>query len=170
MWRRDIDRLHKCVTEIIKTMKTLKNYLIVLLGALVLCSCSTDKTMIAKGVNLNKYEYASIVKGQTIHGTETDIEIEPGIYDAIEATRLQMVGERRIEDLTKQEKEKLVLVKYAATSIESKSTLSVSFEDYMTGKTVASCRSSNSFALTRQRDVDRAIRKLAKRINNIWGR
>jgi hypothetical protein len=151
-------------------MKTLKNFLIVLLGALVLCSCSTDKTMIAKGVNLNKYEYASIVKGQTIHGTETDIEIEPGIYDAIEATRLQMVGERRIEDLTKQEKEKLVLVKYAATSIESKSTLSVSFEDYMTGKTVASCRSSNSFALTRQRDVDRAIRKLAKRINNIWGR
>ena len=126
--------------------------------------------MIAKGVNLNKYEYASIVKGQTIHGTETDIEIEPGIYDAIEATRLQMVGERRIEDLTKQEKEKLVLVKYAATSIESKSTLSVSFEDYMTGKTVASCRSSNSFALTRQKDVDRAIRKLAKRINNIWGR
>ena len=126
--------------------------------------------MIGKGVNLNKYEYASIVKGQTIHGTETDIEIEPGIYDAIEATRLQMVGERRIEDLTKQEKEKLVLVKYAATSIESKSTLSVSFEDYMTGKTVASCRSSNSFALTRQRDVDRAIRKLAKRINNIWGR
>ncbi len=151
-------------------MKTLKNFLIVFLGALVLSSCSTDKTMIAKGVNLNKYEYASIVKGQTIHGTETDIEIEPGIYDAIEATRLQMVGERRIEDLTKQEKEKLVLVKYAATSIESKSTLSVSFEDYMTGKTVASCRSSNSFALTRQRDVDRAIRKLAKRINNIWGR
>ena len=151
-------------------MKTLKNFLIVFLGALVLSSCSTDKTMIAKGVNLNKYEYASIVKGQTIHGTETDIEIEPGIYDAIEATRLQMVGERRIEDLTKQEKEKLVLVKYAATSIEAKSTLSVSFEDYMTGKTVASCRSSNSFALTRQRDVDRAIRKLAKRINNIWGR
>ena len=151
-------------------MKTLKKFLIVLLGALALSSCSTDKTMIAKGVNLNKYEYASIVKGQTIHGTETDIEIEPGIYEAIEATRLQMVGERRIEDLTKQEKEKLVLVKYAATSIESKSTLSVSFEDYMTGKTVASCRSSNSFALTRQRDVDRAIRKLAKRINNIWGR
>ena len=151
-------------------MKTLKNFLIVLLGALVLCSCSTDKTMIAKGVNLNKYEYASIVKGQTIHGTETDIEIEPGIYDAIEATRLTMIGERRLTDLTEQQKERLVLVKYAATSIESKSTLSVSFEDYMTGKTVASCRSSNSFALTRQRDVDRAIRKLAKRINNIWGR
>ena len=151
-------------------MKTLKSYLIVLLGALVLSSCNTDKTMIAKGVDLKKYEYASIVKGQTIHGTETDIEIEPGIYDAIEATRLTMIGERRLTDLTEQQKERLVLVKYAATSIESKSTLSVSFEDYMTGKTVASCRSSNSFALTRQKDVDRAIRKLAKRINNIWGR
>ena len=149
-------------------MKTMKNILFVLLTAMVFTSCSTDKTMIAKGVNLNKYEYASIVKGQTIHGTETDIEIEPGIYEAIESTRLQMVGERRINDLTTEQKEKIVLVKYAATSNEKESTLSVSFEDYMTGKTVASCRSSNSFALTRQRDVDRAINKLAKRIRSIW--
>ena len=149
-------------------MKNLKTYLIILLGVFALSSCSTDKTMIAKGVNLNKYEYASIVKGQTIHGTETDIEIEPGIYDAIESTRLKMVGERRVNDLTTEQKETLVLVKYAATSGEDKSTLSVSFEDYMTGKTVASCRSSNRFALTRQKDVDRAINKLAGRIASIW--
>ena len=150
-------------------MKTnLKFYLIVLLGVFILSSCSTDKTMIAKGVNLNKYEYASIVKGQTIHGTETDIEIEPGIYEAIESTRLKMVGERRVNDLTTEEKEKIVLVKYAATSNEATSTLSVSFEDYMTGKTVASCRSSNRYALTRQRDVDRAIRKIGGRIKSIW--
>lgn len=149
-------------------MKRLKTFLIVLLGALVLSSCSTDKTIIAKGANLSKYGYASIVKGQTIHGTETDIEIEPGIFDAIEATRLQMVGERRIEDLKEEQKEKLVLVKYAATSDEKASTLSVSFEDYMTGKTVVSCRSSNSFALSRQKDVDKAIKKLAKRIKSVW--
>ena len=124
--------------------------------------------MIAKGVDLNKYGYASIVKGQTIHGTETDIEIEPGIYDALEATRLKMIGEHRLNDITEEQKEQLVLVKYAATSDEGKSTLSISFEDYMTGKTVASCRSSNRFALTRQKDVNRAINKLAKRIHSIW--
>ena len=152
------------------TMKNLKTYLIIFLGFFAFTSCSTDKTMIAKGVDLNKYEYASIVKGQTIHGTETDIEIEPGIYDAIESTRLKMVGERRLTDLSGQQKEQLVLVKYAATSNEAKSTLSVSFEDYMTGKTVASCRSSNRFAFTRQRDVDRAIKKLAKRIMKVWGK
>ena len=149
-------------------MKRLKTYLIVLLGAFVLSSCNTDKTMIAKGVDLQKYGYASIVKGQTIHGTETDIEIEPGIYDALEATRLKMIGDHRLNDITEEQKEQLVLVKYAATSNEAKSTLSISFEDYMTGKTVASCRSSNRFALTRQKDVDRAIKKLATRIQKIW--
>ena len=149
-------------------MKNLKTYLIILLGVFALSSCSTDKTMIAKGVNLNKYEYASIVKGQTIHGTETDIEIEPGIYEAIESTRLQMVGERRIADLSPKMKETLVLVKYSATSSTEQSVLSVSFEDYMTGKTVASCRSSNRTAWTRQRDVDRAIKKLARRIRSVW--
>ena len=149
-------------------MKTLKITLIILLSIIALSSCSTDKTIIAKGVNLKKYEYASIVKGQTIHGTETDIEIESGIYEAIESTRLEMVGERRISDLEAQQKEKLVLVKYAATSDEKGSTISVSFEDYMNGKTVASCRSSNSFALERQKDVDKAIRKLRGRIESIW--
>ena len=151
-------------------MKTLKTYLIVLLGALVLSSCSTDKTMIAKGVNLNKYQYASLTQTRNSFGTVTDIEIEPGIYDAIESTRLSMIGAQRINDLSSDQKEKLVLAKYSATSSKEESILSVSFEDYMTGKTVASCRSSNSAGWTRQRDVDRAIRKLAKRIEKVWGR
>ena len=146
----------------------LKKYLIVLLGALVLSSCSTDKTMIAKGVDLKKYEYASLTQTKNGFGTTTDIEIEPGIYDAIEATRLQMVGERRIEELSSDQKGKLVLVKYSATSTQEQSVLSVSFEDYMTGKTVASCRASSKGAWTRQRDVDRAISKLASLISSIW--
>lgn len=149
-------------------MKTLKTYLIVLLGALVLSSCSTDKTMIAKGVNLNKYQYASLTQTRNSIGTVTDIEIEPGIYDAIESTRLSMIGAQRINDLSSEQKEKLVLAKYSAISSQEESVLTVSFEDYMTGKTVASCRSSNSGAWTRQRDVDRAIRKLAGRIASIW--
>ena len=148
----------------------LKTYLIILLSVLALSSCSTDKTMVTKGVDLKKYEYASIVKGQTLHGTETDIEIEPGIYEAIESTRLKMVGDRRVSELPDDQKEKLVLVKYAATSSTERSVLSVSFEDYMTGKTVVSCRASNRTAWTRQKDVDKAIRKLSGRIKSVWGR
>ena len=146
----------------------LKKYLIVLLGALVLSSCNTDKTMIAKGVNLNKYEYASLVQAKNGFGTTTDIEIEPGIYDAIESTRLQMVGDRRLEDLSPEQKEKLVLVKYSTTSEAQKSVLSVSFEDYMTGKVVASSRVSSTSTFTHQAAVDKAVRKMANRIHSIW--
>ena len=145
-------------------------YVIILLCALALSSCSTDKTIVSNGSKLDKYEYASIVQTRNSIGTVTNIEIEPGIYDAVEATRLQMVGERRIKDLTEEQKAKLVLVKYAATSTAEESVISVSFEDYMTGKVVTSCRSSNRFALTRQRDVDKAIVKLRSRIISVWGR
>jgi hypothetical protein len=151
-------------------MKTSKTILVVLLATLVLSSCSTDKSMTSKGVNLDKYEYASVVQARNYFGTVNDIEIEPGIYDAVEATRLQMVGERRIQDLTEEQKEKLVLVKYTATSTPEESVISISFEDYMTGKVVASCRSSNRGSWTRQRDVDKAIKKLSQRIMNIWGK
>ena len=149
-------------------MKNLKTFLIVLLGALVLSSCSTDKSMIAKGVNLNNYQYASLTQARNSYGTVTDIEIEPGVYDAIEATRLKMVGERRINDLSSAEKGQLVLAKYSATSTEDESVISVSFEDYMTGKTIASCRASSKGAWVRQRDVDRAISKLRDRIIKMW--
>ena len=149
-------------------MKNLKTYLIILLSIMALSSCSTDKTMIAKGVNLNKYEYASLTQTRNSAGTVTDIEIEPGIYDAIESTRLSMVGAQRINDLTQEQKEKLVLAKYSATSSTQESTLTVSFEDYMTGKTIASCRASSKGAWSRQRDVDRAIRKLSDRIAKVW--
>lgn len=151
-------------------MKTTKTILVVLLATLVLSSCSTDKSMTSKGVNLAQYEYASIVQAWNSFGTLNDIEIEPGIYDAVEATRLQMVGERRIQDLTEEQKEKLVLVKYTATSTPEESVISISFEDYMTGKVVASCRSSNRGSWTRQRDVDKTIKKLSQRIMNIWGK
>jgi hypothetical protein len=149
-------------------MKNLKTFLIVLLGALVLSSCSTDKTMIAKGVNLNNYQYASLTQARNSYGMVTDIEIEPGVYDAIEATRLKMVGERRINDLSSAEKGQLVLAKYSATSIDDESIISVSFEDYITGKTIASCRASSKGAWVRQRDVDRAISKLRDRIAKVW--
>lgn len=150
-------------------MKQLKTLIIILLSVVAFSACSTDKTMIAKGVNLGKYEYAALVATKNSFGTNTDIEIEPGVYDAIESTRLLMVGERRINDLTSDEKAKLVLAKYSATSSSDESIISVSFEDYMTGKTVASCRASSKSAWTRQRDVDRAINKLARRIVSIWG-
>lgn len=152
-------------------MKTnFRIYLIALLGLLVFSSCSTDRTLTPKGVDLSKYEYASLVQARNSFGTVTDIEIEPGVYEAVESTRLQMVGERRIDDLTEKQKESLVLVKYSATSTAEESVISVSFEDYMTGKTVASCRSSNQGAWTRQKDVNRAINKLRDRIISIWGR
>jgi hypothetical protein len=146
----------------------LKKYLIVLLGALVLSSCNTDKTMVAKGVNLNKYEYASLTQSRNGQGAATDIEIKPGIYDAVEATRLQMVGDRRLEDLSPEQKEKLVLLKYSTTSEAQKSVLSVSFEDYMTGKVVASSRVSSTSTFTHQAAVDKAVRKMANRIHSIW--
>jgi len=149
-------------------MKNIKTYLIILLSVVAFSSCSTDKTMIAKGVDLSKYQYASITEGKNSFGTATDIEIEPGIYDAIESTRLQMVGKQRVTDLSSQEKERLVLVKYTATSNTDVSVITVSFEDYMSGKIVASCRSSNRGSWTRQKDVDKAIRKIRSRIQKIW--
>jgi len=142
--------------------------LLVLMAIITFSSCSTDKSMVAKGVDLNKYQYASFIQMNNAFGTATDIEIEPGIYGAVEATRLQMIGDRRIEDLTQEQKEQLVLVKYAATSTPTKSTLSINFEDYMTGKTVASCRSSNKNGWTRQRDVKKSIRKLTRRVAKVW--
>lgn len=150
-------------------MKTnLVKLIIALVGFIAFSSCSSDRTIISKKADLYKYKYASVIQPRSGYNTGTDIEINSGIYDAVDDTRLELIGERRVNELSRDEREHLVLVRYAATSNSVESVLSVTFEDYMSGRIVVSCRSSNKTGFTRERDVKKAIKKLSKRIVKAW--
>ena len=131
-------------------------------------ACTTSKTVVSNSADLNKYEFASITDVMNYSGSASLMDLEVRVFNALESTRLTMVGENRINELTQEQKDKLLLVKFSATSNEDESVVSVNFVDYMSGKPVASCRGAYGLGFGRQQDMNGAINRVIDQVSKLW--
>lgn len=146
----------------------MKNFIAILLSLILLCSCTTSKTVISQNVNLSKYEYASIINNETYHIPAELMEYEIQLFDAVESSRLQLISDRRIYDLSPQQQNKLLLVKYGVNQNNDEAIVTVNFIDYMTGRPVASCRGAFGLGLNNAGDLKGAIKRVAKQISETF--
>lgn len=70
------------------------------IALIVLTACTTSKSTISNNVNLAQYEYASIINNETYHIPAELMEYEIQLFDAVESSRLQLISDRRIYELT----------------------------------------------------------------------
>lgn len=148
----------------------MKKYILILLPLLLLYSCTTSKTVVSQNVNLNKYEYASIINNDTYHIPAELMEYEIQLFDAVENSHLKLVSDARIYELSPSQQDKLLLVKYGVNVQPEETIVTVNFIDYSTGRPVASCRgaySSLGIAGTSQ-DIKGAIKRVAKQISDTF--
>ena len=136
----------------------------------LLYACTTSRTIVSDSVDLSKYEYASLTDVTSYNGSASLMDIEVRIFNALEKTRLKMIGDKRIGELSYEQKEKLLLVRFSATASDDESVISVNFVDYMSGKPVASCRGAFGLGVSRQHDMSVAIDKVTKQILTLWGK
>jgi len=151
--------------------RPMKRRITYVLGAvliLILAACTTSKTTISKNVDLAKYEYASIVNNETYHIPAELMEYEIQLFDAVESSRLQLVSDHRIYELTPQQQSRLLLVKYGVSQYVEESIVTVNFIDYNTGRPVASCRGAFGFGMDQAGDLKGAIKRVAKQISNTF--
>ena len=146
----------------------MKNFIVILLSLISLCSCTTSKTVISQNVNLSKYEYASIINNETYHIPAELMEYEIQLFDAVESSRLLLISDRRIYELSPQQQNKLLLVKYGVNQNNDEAIVTVNFIDYMTGRPVASCRGAFGLGLDNAGDLKGAIKRVAKQISETF--
>lgn len=96
------------------------------------------------------------------------MEYEIQLFDAVEASRLELISDRRICELTTQQQSKLLLVKYGVNQNEDETIVTVNFIDYMTGRPVASCRGAFGLGLGYSHDLKGAIKRVSKQISNAF--
>lgn len=97
------------------------------------------------------------------------MDIEVLIYDAIEKTSLEMIGDKRISELTDFQKSQLLIVRFAASQSDEESVISVNFVDYTTGRPIASCRGAWGLGLDKDGDLVGAIKRVEKQMIQLWG-
>lgn len=123
---------------------------------LLLMACTTSKTIISDSANLDKYRYASL----THNNSSTVMTMQ--IYNAISATRLDIIGSNMIDELSPEQKEKLLLIDFSSSQNLIKSIVTVNFTDYNTGKPVASCKGSFRLGLDMNIATNRVSRQIKK--------
>ncbi len=143
-------------------------FLILLILCCIASACTTSKSVVSKTADLNKYQYASLTDVMNYQGSANLMDAEVIIFDAIEASRLKMVGDQRINDLTDNQKSQLLLVRFGVTQNDDESVVTVNFVDYMTGRPIASCRGAYAFGLDRNGDFKGALKRVAKQIQETF--
>ncbi|WP_289766655.1 hypothetical protein [Bacteroides acidifaciens] len=128
-------------------------------------SCTTSKSVVSQNADLSKYEYASIINNDTYHIPAQLMEYEIQLFDAVEGSRLKLVNDMRINELTSAQQSKLLMVKYGVNVSEEETIVTVNFIDYLTGRPIASCRGAyTTLGLSVHADIRGAIKRVAKQI------
>ena len=135
---------------------------------LLFSACTISKSTVSKNVNLSHYEYASIINDETYHIPAELMEYEIQLFDAVESSRLQLISDRRIYELTPEQQNRLLLVKYGVTQNNKEVIVTVNFIDYMTGRPVASCRGAFGLGIDHAADLNGAIKRVAKQISTTF--
>lgn len=136
-----------------------------LLIGIVASSCTTSKSVISQKADLSMYEYASIINNNTYHIPAQLMEYEIQLFDAIESSRLKLVNDIRIGELSPNQQSKLLMVKYGVDILEEESVVTVNFIDYLTGRPIASCRGAyTTLGFSASADIRGAIKRVAKQI------
>ena len=138
--------------------------------AIIITACTSSKSTISQNVNLAQYEYASIVNNEIYHIPAELMEYEIQLFDAVESSRLQLISDWRIFELTPQQQNKLLLVKYGVTQNDEETIVTVNFIDYMTGRPVASCRGAYGLGISHAGDLNGAIKRVAKQISTTFAK
>lgn len=138
------------------------------IALIVLTACTTSKSTISNNVNLAQYEYASIINNETYHIPAELMEYEIQLFDAVESSRLQLISDRRIYELTSQQQNRLLLVKYGVNQNDEEAIVTVNFIDYMTGRPVVSCRGAFGLGIDHAGDLKGAIKRVAKQISTTF--
>ena len=139
--------------------------------SILVSSCTTSKSVVSQNVDLSDYMYASIINNDTYHIPAQLMEYEIQLFDAVEGSRLQLVSDLRISELTAAQQSKLLLVKYGVDISDEESIVTVNFIDYLTGRPVGSCRGAyTSLGFSVSADLRGAIKRVAKQIADTFPR
>ncbi len=108
--------------------------------------------------------------GPTYHIPAELMEYEIMLFDAVENSRLKLISDARIYDLSPSQQEKLLLVKYGVNVKEEETIVTVNFIDYLSGRPVASCRGAySSLGIAgASHDIKGAIKRVEKQISETF--
>ena len=124
----------------------------------ILSSCNTTpNSIISPGIDISKYEFASI--GSNVTGGSTIMGALMDLQNSLISCGYKIVGDTRINStLAQEDLQKLFIVTMGLTSTSEQSVCTINLTDYITGYIIASFRGSFAWGWNIEGDQKGAIR------------
>jgi hypothetical protein len=124
---------------------------------------------VSQSADLSKYKYASVINNDTYHIPAELMEYEIMLFDAVEASRLKLISDMRLYELTPEQQAQLLIVKYGVNIRQEETVVTVNFIDYLSGRPVASCRGAYStLGISSSADMKGAIKRAEEQISQTF--
>lgn len=131
----------------------------------LLTGCTSSNTVVAKGINLSKYKYVSVLTDDANTIPPQLVQHQIQLYDAIEESGMTLIAPYRIHELTPQQQSTVLLASAGVNARPDEFTaIVVNFSDYATGRPVVSCQSSFLTEVSTPALVKQSLEKLGKEI------
>ena len=99
--------------------------------AACLASCAVGRSSVAGPGLLDGYDYAVLKMPESGYGGRADLAcVQSEIFSALDATRLDMVGDMSVGDLTGAEKRRLLVVRFTVSLDDEVAVVSATLADY----------------------------------------
>ena len=153
-------------------MKTRHKFCLALfISTLLLSSClTTSNYVVSNTANMEKYRFASISEVMGYTGSPVLMDMDVRIYDIVASSGLSMIGEKEISNLSEEEKDALLLIKYSATQNSDESVVSITFVDYLTLRPMATCRGAYGLGWNMDQDMNVALNKAMEQVKQLFNK
>jgi hypothetical protein len=143
--------------------KTIRVLLVVALFAVVV-ACTTSK-YVTSGVDIREsYQYGYIKQLVDYGGSAQLGSMDIEVFQLIEEAGIKMIGEGEIANLTDQQKQQLLEVKYGVSASSDESVVTITFFDYITKRPLVNCTGASAWGLPNI-DVPAAKKKALEQLN-----
>lgn len=149
----------------------MRKYLFYITLFLLLSGCTVSQSVVSRGVDLSKYKYVAIIDNDTYRIPPELVQYQIQLYDAVERSGLAMVSQFRIDNLSRSEHSSLLIATFGVTVKDEETVITVNFEDFDTGRPLASCQGAyTTLGISRRADMKGAIGRVGEQIAKTFKR
>lgn len=149
-------------------MKKLLKSLLCIVAVLAIAGCASVKSTVSKSADIGKYKYVAIVNNDQRTIPPEQMEYNILIFDAIESSGLQLIGDLASAQLTPEQQQKLMIARYGVPNLNGKDVITITFSDYMSGRPIATFHGQKGLGLTNKAKIEGAIKNVGGQISKAF--
>lgn len=99
------------------------------------------------------------------------VQYQIQLYDAVEQSRLTMINQYSIRDLTQEEQFSLLLTKFGIAVRQEETVVTVNFIDFTTDRPLVSCQSAyTTLGFSASSDIKGALKRVGEQISKTFNK